>query len=55
VTLTHAVQCSRDAVGGRALSNLRIAVLVLSEVIAQDLGQQPAGGPHLLVVCVLQR
>ena len=44
-----------DAVRGRALTDLRGALGVLHHVIAQNLAQEPAGGPHFGVVALGER
>jgi len=42
-----------DAIRRRPLANLGAAALVGDDVVAQDLGQQPADAAHLDVVALL--
>ena len=43
-----------DALGGRALRDLRITIVGLNEVVTQDSGQQPARGPYFDIVRMLK-
>ena len=43
-----------DALGGRALRDLRITIVALNEVVTLDFGQQPARGPYFGIVRVLK-
>jgi len=44
-----------DAAIGHALAKLRIALFVSCHIVAQDLGQQPRSGSHLVVISLLGR
>ena len=42
-----------DAIGRRALTQLRVTLLIVDDVVAEDLGQQPSGGQHLGIITLL--